>query len=39
MYSFEQLKVFVAVCEYGSFSAAARKLGRAQSGVSRPYQT
>lgn len=35
MYSFEQLKVFVAVCEYGSFSAAARKLGRAQSGVSQ----
>lgn len=35
MYSFEQLKVFVAVCEYGSFSAAARKLKRAQSGVSQ----
>lgn len=35
MYSFEQLKVFVAVCEYGSFSAAARKLNRAQSGVSQ----
>ncbi len=35
MYSFEQLKVFVAVCEHGSFSAAARKLKRAQSGVSQ----
>ncbi|MEZ8989347.1 LysR family transcriptional regulator [Vibrio breoganii] len=35
MYSFEQLKVFVAVCESGSFSAAARKLKRAQSGVSQ----
>ncbi|MEZ9370166.1 LysR family transcriptional regulator [Shewanella sp. 10N.286.51.B2] len=35
MYSFEQLKVFVTVCETGSFSAAARKLKRAQSGVSQ----
>ncbi|MGS0689352.1 LysR family transcriptional regulator [Shewanella sp. 0m-4] len=35
MYSFEQLKIFVAVCETGSFSAAARKLKRAQSGVSQ----
>ncbi|MEZ9838808.1 LysR family transcriptional regulator [Vibrio sp. 10N.261.52.C11] len=35
MYSFEQLKVFVTVCESGSFSAAARKLKRAQSGVSQ----
>lgn len=35
MYSFEQLKMFVAVCEQGSFSAAARKLRRAQSGVSQ----
>ncbi|SEG54403.1 LysR family transcriptional regulator [Vibrio hangzhouensis] len=35
MYSFEQLKIFVAVCEHGSFSAAARKLKRAQSGVSQ----
>ncbi|UPW19654.1 LysR family transcriptional regulator [Agarivorans sp. TSD2052] len=35
MYSFEQLKVFVTVCECGSFSAAARKLKRAQSGVSQ----
>lgn len=35
MYSFEQLKVFVTVCESGSFSAAALKLKRAQSGVSQ----
>ncbi|WOT04210.1 LysR family transcriptional regulator [Shewanella youngdeokensis] len=35
MYSFEQLKVFITVCEFGSFSAAARKLNRAQSGVSQ----
>ena len=35
MYSFEQLKVFITVCEMGSFSAAARKLKRAQSGVSQ----
>ena len=35
MYSFEQLKVFVTVCESGSFSAAARKLKRAQSDVSQ----
>ncbi|WP_413110430.1 LysR family transcriptional regulator [Thaumasiovibrio sp. DFM-14] len=35
MYSFEQLKMFVAVCETGSFSAAARKHKRAQSGVSQ----
>ncbi|MBA5761295.1 LysR family transcriptional regulator [Vibrio sp. 404] len=35
MYSFEQLKIFTTVCECGSFSAAARKLGRAQSGVSQ----
>jgi len=35
MYSFEQLKIFVSVCEHGSFSAAARKLKRAQSGVSQ----
>ncbi len=35
MYSFEQLKIFVAVCETGSFSAAARRLKRAQSGVSQ----
>jgi len=35
MYSFEQLRVFITVCETGSFSAAARKLKRAQSGVSQ----
>ncbi|MEH6452087.1 MAG: LysR family transcriptional regulator [Psychromonas sp.] len=35
MYSFEQLKIFVTVCETGSFSAAARKLKRAQSGISQ----
>ncbi|MGO3343829.1 MAG: LysR family transcriptional regulator [Marinomonas sp.] len=35
MYSLEQLKIFVAVCEAGSFSAAARQLKRAQSGVSQ----
>ncbi|WP_017223735.1 LysR family transcriptional regulator [Moritella dasanensis] len=35
MYSFEQLKIFVCVCESGSFSAAARQLKRAQSGVSQ----
>ncbi|MFA0412978.1 LysR family transcriptional regulator [Vibrio renipiscarius] len=35
MYSFEQLRIFVTVCECGSFSAAARKLKRAQSGVSQ----
>lgn len=35
MYSLEQLKMFIAVCDHGSFSAAARKLGRAQSGISQ----
>jgi len=35
MYSLEQLKIFVAVCKTGSFSAAARQLKRAQSGVSQ----
>ena len=30
-----RLKIFVTVCETGSFSAAARKLKRAQSGVSQ----
>jgi DNA-binding transcriptional LysR family regulator len=29
-----QLRVFVAVCDQGSFSGAARKLGRAQSAIS-----
>ncbi|WP_372882015.1 LysR family transcriptional regulator [Psychromonas sp.] len=35
MYSLEQLKIFVTVCETGSFSAAARQLKRAQSGISQ----
>lgn len=35
MYSLEQLRIFLSVYEAGSFSAAARKLGRAQSGVSQ----
>ncbi|BDM63225.1 LysR family transcriptional regulator [Shewanella sp. NFH-SH190041] len=35
MYSFEQLSLFLAVCDCGSFSAAARKFKRAQSGVSQ----
>lgn len=35
MYSLEQLNVFVTVCKSGSFSAAARKLGKAQSGISQ----
>lgn len=33
-YSFEQLEAFVATAEEGSFSAAARRLGKAQSAVS-----
>lgn len=35
MYSLEQLKIFVAVSQYGSFSATARQLKRAQSGISQ----
>ncbi|MDO5639685.1 MAG: LysR family transcriptional regulator [Neisseria sp.] len=35
MYTLEQLKIFTAVCRHGSFSAAARALGRAQSGISQ----
>ena len=35
MYTLEQLKIFAAVCRHGSFSAAARALGRAQSGISQ----
>ncbi|MBY5992383.1 LysR family transcriptional regulator [Ferrimonas balearica] len=35
MYSLEQLRLFVTVVEQGSFSAAARRLGRAQSAVSQ----
>ena len=34
MYTLDQLHAFVSVCECGSISAAARKLGKAQSGVS-----
>lgn len=34
MPSFEQLEAFVAAVEQGSFSAAARRLGKAQSAVS-----
>jgi DNA-binding transcriptional LysR family regulator len=30
----DQLRVFLAICDQGSFSAAARRLGRAQSAVS-----
>ncbi|KAA1194335.1 LysR family transcriptional regulator [Pseudohalioglobus sediminis] len=35
---FEQLKAFVTAAELGSFSAAARKLGKAQSSVSALVQ-
>ncbi len=35
MYSLEQLRIFVAAAEQGSFSAAARRLGKAQSAVSQ----
>ncbi len=35
MYSLEQLKIFITVCDTGSFSAAARKMQRAQSGISQ----
>ncbi|MGR5244291.1 LysR family transcriptional regulator [Vibrio sp. PNB23_22_6] len=35
MFTIEQLQAFVATSEVGSFSAAARKLGRAQSVVSQ----
>jgi DNA-binding transcriptional LysR family regulator len=36
--SFDQLKVFLAACELGSFSAAARKVGKVQSVVSTQIQ-
>lgn len=36
--SFEQLRAFIAACEKGSFSAAARELGKAQSVVSTQIQ-
>ncbi|WP_461538817.1 LysR family transcriptional regulator [Spongorhabdus nitratireducens] len=35
MYTLEQLRMFVAAAETGSFSAAARKLGKSQSVVSQ----
>src|SRR3546814_16930791 len=33
-FTINQLRAFVAVCDQGSFSGAARKLGRAQSAIS-----
>ena len=35
----DQMRVLVAVAEFGSFSAAARKLGRVQSAISQAVQT
>lgn len=35
MLTLDQCRIFVCVCETGSFSAAARRLGKAQSGVSQ----
>lgn len=35
MLTLEQCRIFVCVCETGSFSAAARRLGKAQSGISQ----
>jgi DNA-binding transcriptional LysR family regulator len=35
----DQMRVLVAVADYGSFSAAARKLGRVQSAISQSVQT
>ena len=35
----DQMRVLVAVAENGSFSAAARKLGRVQSAISQAIQT
>ena len=35
----DQLRVLVAVAETGSFSAAARKLGRVQSAISQSVQS
>lgn len=37
-HTLEQLRAFVATAEEGSFSAAARRLGRAQSSVSQSVQ-
>ena len=35
----DQMRVLVAVADAGSFSAAARKLGRVQSAISQSIQT
>ena len=35
----DQMRVLIAVAEDGSFSAAARRLGRVQSAVSQAIQT
>ena len=35
----DQMRVLVAVAEAGSFSAAARRLGRVQSAISQSIQT
>ncbi len=35
----DQMRILVAVTEAGSFSAAARKLGRVQSAISQSIQT
>ena len=35
----DQMRVLIAVAEEGSFSAAARRLGRVQSAVSQAMQT
>lgn len=35
----DQMRVLVAVADAGSFSAAARKLGRVQSAISQAIQT
>jgi DNA-binding transcriptional LysR family regulator len=35
----DQMRVLVAVAETGSFSAAARKLGRVQSAISQAVRT
>lgn len=35
MYSLDQLEAFTATAQYGSFSAAARKLGKVQSAISQ----
>lgn len=34
----DQLRILIAVCDAGSFSAAGRKLGRAQSAISQAIQ-